>query len=175
MWDTRTKESDSPNHWGWKTPLQVILPNSVQAGSPREGRPGWLLPPRMWSVQAVPVLHCPHSSETFSIHWLLFCHRSPLKIAWLHLLYCLHSDIHALWWVTPLVRLNTAPFIRTMFQPLNLLCGPSVDCLQHVFVLGKPELHPVVQMWSHQCWTEGRDHISWPAWGNTPPNEARDT
>lgn len=133
MWDTRTKESDSPNHWGWKTPLQVILPNSVQAGSPREGRPGWLLPPRMWSVQAVPVLHCPHSSETFSIHWLLFCHRSPLKIAWLHLLYCLHSDIHALWWGYPpsqaqysSVHKNDVPAPKSSLWPFS---GLSPACL----------------------------------------------
>lgn len=39
---------------------------------------------------------------------------------------------------------------------------------------GSPALAPVLHMQPHQCWTEGQDHLSFPA-GNTLPNEAKNT
>lgn len=37
-------------------------------------------------------------------------------------------------------------------------------------VLENPELDPVLQVWPHQCWTEGKDHCPQPA--GSPPADA---
>ena len=48
-----------------------------------------------------------------------------------------------------------------MLKSPNCLCGPSLDCLRYVHVsllLGSPELGTALQLWSHQCSEEGKDH-----------------
>lgn len=49
-----------------------------------------------------------------------------------------------------------------MLQALNQLFSPSLNLFHYVHVflaLEKPELVPVFQMWFHQHWEEGKDHL----------------
>ena len=51
-------------------------------------------------------------------------------------------------------QLSQPLLIGQMLQPLNHLCGPSLDSLQHdhvTFVLESPDLDVVFQVWPHQC------------------------
>jgi len=64
-----------------------------------------------------------------------------------------------------------------LLQSFHYLDGPSLDSLQYVHVsllLGGPELDPAIQMWPHQSWGEGKDHLLWSD-GNALPNAARNT
>lgn len=63
-----------------------------------------------------------------------------------------------------------------ILQARHHLSGSSLDS-QHVhvtLVLGVPELVPVIQVWSHQCWIKGNDHLTQPS-GNTLTNADQDT
>ena len=56
--------------------------------------------------------------------------------------------------------------ICQLLQSLRHLCGPFLGSLQHVhvsLVLASPELDTAPQVWPHQCWVEGKDHLPRPA------------
>lgn len=79
------------------------------------------------------------------------------------------------------LRLNSPTsqpfFTGEMIQSLNHLHGALLDNFQHLhvcLVLKSSELDTAVQVWPHQCWIEGKDHLPRPV-GNTLPNEAQDT
>ena len=49
-----------------------------------------------------------------------------------------------------------------MFQLLNHLNVLLLNSLQYLhisFVLGSPEMNTVLQVWPHQFWAEGKDHL----------------
>ena len=68
------------------------------------------------------------------------------------------------------------PFLTCeVLQSLHRPCGPLLDTLQYVHVSlepGSPELGPALQLWPHQCWVVGKDHLPWPA--DNTPNSALD-
>lgn len=67
-------------------------------------------------------------------------------------------------------------FVKEMLQLLNHLCKSTLNPFQELHVsfgLRSPQLNTAVQMWPHQCWVEGRDHLLWPA-GSALCNASQD-
>lgn len=70
------------------------------------------------------------------------------------------------------------PFLKgEMFQSLTHLRVLLLDSLGYIRVslaLGSPKLDPVLSVWPHQCWAEGKDYCP-PSAGDALPNAAKDT
>jgi len=119
-----------------------------------------------WCQKVLLVFHflCIASGPVTVCHW-----KEPVASSSLHPAFRYY--IH--WWDLP-TRLLLAeksqlsqPFlIREMLQSLNHVCGPLQDSLWYVpvsLVLRSPDLDTVLQLWPHQCWVQGKDHLPWPA------------
>lgn len=65
------------------------------------------------------------------------------------------------------------PYVCHMLQSFNYVSGPLLDFLQYVHVFSSAGVHSTPDI-SHQCWGEGKDHLSGPA-GNTSPDTVQDT
>ena len=64
-----------------------------------------------------------------------------------------------------------------MLLSLSHLCGPLLDLPKQVpfsVALGSPSLDTALQIWSHCCWVEKKDHGCQPA-GDAFPDAAQDT
>lgn len=70
------------------------------------------------------------------------------------------------------------PFLKgEMFQSLTHLRVLLLESLGYIRVslaLGSPKLDPVLSVWPHQCWAEGKDYCP-PSAGDALPNAAKDT
>ena len=73
-------------------------------------------------------------------------------------------------------QLSQSFLMWELLQSFHHLGGPSQDspqCVQASLVLGSPALDTVIQVWPHQCWREGKDHLPWSG-GSSLFNAAQD-
>ena len=94
---------------------------------------------------------------------LLYWHWAPLQGAWLWPLCTLPSGIctptPSPAWTAP--ALSASP--HRVGAPVSSLS--SLDSLQYVHIscTGSPELDPALQVWPHQSWEGGKNHLPLPA------------
>lgn len=98
---------------------------------------------------------------------LVWAEKSPSPSSWHLLLRVLHALlISSLCIEKPSLQakqpqLPQSLFIRDLTQPPDHLCSPPLDLFHDFVVLKSPELGTALQIWLHQDWVKGPDHLLW--------------